>query len=121
MSRFGRGFPIPPHIGAPPVVTEAVVVAYVTLGDTAVYNTAGGRTPYLEATYLALIGTAYARLWDFTADVVVPDSTLSTTSATEITERSPALTLINGNKHKVQFGKADSDQVGAFGAHIIAE
>lgn len=70
---------------------------------------------YLEVMHRARVGTVYSHLavWAAPYDpltlVAVPGSELSTTSATDLRQRTAALTLTDGEEYVVQTGKIGSD------------
>lgn len=81
---------------------------------------------YFEAVHRARVGTIYSRLavWAAPYDpltlVAVAGSELNTTSATDVRQRTVALTLIDGEEYRMQAGKTGSDSGVAEGAEVIA-
>lgn len=81
---------------------------------------------YFEVVHRAKTGTVYARLaaWEAPYDpltlVAVSGSELSTTSVTDVRQRTAPITLEDGKEYRAQFGKAGSDAGVAEGAEVIA-
>ncbi len=74
---------------------------------------------YFEAYYRATTGTAYARLYDVTADSAVGGSAVNTASTALVRQRSGALALTDGDEYRAQFGKASGDAGAAVDAKVI--
>lgn len=68
---------------------------------------------YLEAWLRRATGTARADLYDVTAAAQVASSEVTTTSATYVSERSAALTLVDGHVYRKRVGVAtDTTETG---------
>ena len=97
-------------------------IAWVFIGGIFKYvlaNFSPVKAHYFEAYYQANTGTAYARLYDVTADSDVFGSAVNTASATLVRQRSDALAMTDGNEYRAQFGKASGDVGAVVDAKVI--
>lgn len=71
---------------------------------------------YFEVTMKAIVGTYRARLYDVTASAAVVGSEVTTTETSPTRVRSGAISLVDGNEHRAQFGSVPGDSGDEFGA-----
>ena len=84
----------------------------------------GAVTWYLEVYMRPTSAKAMARLYNVTAAAPVASSTITSNAADGSTahsrQRSAALTLVDGNEYRVQYGVETGGAGGALGAKLIA-
>lgn len=85
----------------------------------------GAQSFYLEVYMRSTSAKALARLYDVTADAAVANSTVTNDSGASgslayTRSRSAALTLVNGNEYRVQFGVQDGGAGAVLGAKLLA-
>lgn len=104
-------------------VKTGIVVAWTSLGGLYRHREAlfEGTEPTLEVCMRQTTGTAWARLYDVTADAEVEGSVVSTTEGDFVLVESEALALTDGHLYRAQFGAYAGEAGEMYSASLIMQ